>query len=526
MKTLIFTLTAQQPLLMTSFQGDPNSDVSYSYIPGSTIRGALIGRYLRQKDIPPFDPTDSTVHRLFFDDRNTRYLNGYVSDLSYNRTLPIPFSWLKEKEDSLSQDKDCSAYDMAASEHKFGAPKSVGEGFWSEDDGIRIYRPLRRMNIHTQRDRTKGRATKANGQVFRYESLEAGQTFSCAIACHDDDASTLQGLLKQSSTLWIGGSRSAGYGKTTISNPKIEDNWQEASGHRAPSSTLTVTLLSHTLLRDKMGQPVADAAAVGRAIAQRLPMVTLPTHTPDKTFLKREPVGGFNRKWGLPLPQRVAIAQGSVVAFENVALSDEQRRQLESTGIGERCVEGFGRIAINYGTSAKELKVRLANPAREETVSVNATSTTIAEDIAKNILRQRLEQVLIQATSRNKLQRNHLSNSQLSRLELAARQGLQSHSFEPVERLLEKKNLTKTALRQFERSRLNNKPFYDQLQTWIGEKSLDWLNPYNGSSELTVTISDGISCSPADDAGKKIATDYTLRLIMAVAKQAKKETAS
>ncbi|MHC5770604.1 MAG: hypothetical protein ACYTXI_34490 [Nostoc sp.] len=35
MKTITFSLHTQQPLLATSFQGDPNSDVSYNYIPGS-----------------------------------------------------------------------------------------------------------------------------------------------------------------------------------------------------------------------------------------------------------------------------------------------------------------------------------------------------------------------------------------------------------------------------------------------------------------------------------------------------------
>jgi CRISPR-associated protein Csx10 len=34
MKAITLTLHTQQPILATSFQGDPNSDVSYSYIPG------------------------------------------------------------------------------------------------------------------------------------------------------------------------------------------------------------------------------------------------------------------------------------------------------------------------------------------------------------------------------------------------------------------------------------------------------------------------------------------------------------
>ena len=527
MKTLTFTLTAQQPLLMTSFQGDPNSDVSYSYIPGSTIRGAIIGRYLRQHSDTPFDPENPAIHRLFFDDNSTHYLNGYINEQNGHRTLPVPYSWLKEKTDSLSQDADCPVYDMAVSSNSPDTPKHVGEGFWYTQGGrTDIYRPQRRMNIHTQRDRTKGRATKENGQVFRYESIEVGTSFGCAITCHDEDVETLKGLLEKSSTLWIGGSRSAGYGKTKLSHLAVEDSWQEASGYRSASSSLVITLLSHTLLRDENGQPVADAVAVKVAIGELFPTLTLPAHTPGKTFLKRETIGGFNRKWGLPLPQRVAIAQGSVITFENISLSEEQYHQLEAAGIGERRVEGFGRLAINYGTAAAALTVRLAGTTRQDAVSVKKENTDIAKDIAKRVFSQRLEQALFQEVSRNKLEKNQLSNSQLSRLELAARKGLQQHSFAPVQQLLAKKNLTKTAQRQLERSRLNNRPFYDQLEDWITTQSFDWINAYGGSSELAVTIDDNITCSLNDAIGKEIATDYTLRLIMAVAKQAKKEKVS
>jgi CRISPR-associated protein Csx10 len=51
MKAITFLLHTQQPILATSLQGDPNSDVSHDYILGSMIRGALIGRYLRQNNI-------------------------------------------------------------------------------------------------------------------------------------------------------------------------------------------------------------------------------------------------------------------------------------------------------------------------------------------------------------------------------------------------------------------------------------------------------------------------------------------
>lgn len=97
MKAVVFSLHAQQPLLATSFQGDPNSDVSFSYIPGSMIRGALIGRYMRQEGLNDLDLDDAKVQQLFFDSDQTRYLNAYLEDSAGQRTLLTPKSWFREK---------------------------------------------------------------------------------------------------------------------------------------------------------------------------------------------------------------------------------------------------------------------------------------------------------------------------------------------------------------------------------------------------------------------------------------------
>lgn len=541
MTAITFTITAQQPLLMTSFQGDPNSDVSYPYIPGSTLRGALIGRYLRQERQRELDLADDAVYRLFFDDEQTHYLNGYLSDAQGDRTLPLPFSWVRDKSSELSRKERCMVYDLATADlieakENLTSPKNIGDGFWREDSGkVQVYRPQKRMNIHTQRDRTKGRATKANGQVFRYESLEAGQSFECAIVCQDADADKLTSLLEVSPSLWIGGSRSAGYGKTTIENIQKQENWQEVGTARPQSSALVVTLLSHTLLRDSLGQPTTDAEAVRAAIANRCPDVTLPAPNPNRTFIKRETIGGFNRKWGLPLPQRTALSAGSVIVFNDVPLSQPQREALELAGIGERRVEGFGRIAINQAIADQPMSVWLAGKPRSEAVTITKTEDAydIAGKMAERIFEKRLEQALIREAGRIKLAPDHaLSNSQLSRLELAAREGLQEHKFKPVKDFLKEENLTKTALRQFQRSQLKkarkNSPqisFYDQLQIWITKDPFAWLNKYTTPTPLDVTITSDIHYRLSEE-GVSLATDYTLRLIMAVAKQAKKEKAA
>jgi CRISPR-associated protein Csx10 len=78
MKAIVVTLETLQPVLATSFQGDPNSDISYPYIPGSAIRGAIISRYMQQYQLSDLELTNSEIRRLFFEDRSTQYLNAYI----------------------------------------------------------------------------------------------------------------------------------------------------------------------------------------------------------------------------------------------------------------------------------------------------------------------------------------------------------------------------------------------------------------------------------------------------------------
>ena len=113
MKAITLTLETQQPILATSFQGDPNSDVSYSYIPGSMIRGAIIGRYLRRHRLSELDLTNNEVKRLFFNANSTRYLNAYLLSQEKKRTLPIPLSWFKDKDVELIEDSSINVYDFS-----------------------------------------------------------------------------------------------------------------------------------------------------------------------------------------------------------------------------------------------------------------------------------------------------------------------------------------------------------------------------------------------------------------------------
>ncbi|MEM1255934.1 MAG: RAMP superfamily CRISPR-associated protein [Cyanobacteria bacterium P01_H01_bin.21] len=544
MPSILVTIETLTPLLATSFQGDPNSDVSYDYIPGSMLRGALIGRYLRHHKQRELNLENDQVKRLFFSDQHTRYLNGYLASQQH-RSLPIPRSWYKEKGTELSKSSPLDIYDFTVEYNKqLESPKKASDQFWIKaNDCFYLHKPSRRVNIHNQRDRTKGRSSKkegnpkSEGEIFRYDALAADQTFQSVILCEEQELEILEQLLnnRNDQNIWLGGSRSAGYGHAKLSHQidnrwwEVKEEWQEIDEsleERAEEEGLTITLLSDALLRDQWGQPTADPKLLQKAINDLLGNdILLPA---ADTFSSSTLIGGFNRKWGLPLPQLPALAAGTVVVFKDVQLSTDQIRHLEWHGIGDRLNEGFGRIVVNcHQQSSFSIRVPEKDSSGDSPAITYESSRKLALVMAERLLRQRLDRQLKRTLEVTKLKRNAegkfpISNSQLSRLSTAVRTGLSSDpiSFQPVSDLLD--NLAKISRDQFETTYMDrdNTSLYEQLRKWIKQPS-HWMGDL---SNLNISIGSNVTRQinvnhPQDP----LAIEYTLRLIAAVAKQAYKE---
>jgi CRISPR-associated protein Csx10 len=539
MKAITFLLHTQQPLLATSLQGDPNSDVSFSYIPGSMIRGMLIGRYLQRHGLRSTDDIldDSKfpdVRRLFFDG-STRYLNAYLySKVEEKRTLPIPRSWLKRKGDDISNSGEMVLYDFSYEPPRQDISyKSLEAEFCTVDDeDVVFYREQRRINIHNQRDRKRGRGIEGSGAVFRYETLDAGQTFQAVILFDEtDDVEKIKPLLEPNE-LWLGGSQSAGYGHIKVDRVEEPEIWHELGTdladpeERCNREILRITLLSDLILQDEWGQyvviPPTDSGSneISQAInpltelLEKLLEVKL---EPQSSYASSLIVGGFNRKWGLPLPQVPALAAGSVFVFNhNGQLNPDRILHLENQGIGERRVDGFGRVAVNWLEDYRRFTATLLDSETDWTepqLEPNSEDSQIAKQMAKRLLEQKLERLLLEKVNFTQLNPNKMTNSQLSRLMIVARQAIAEENQNPVLELLN--NLPKNADTQFENAKVNGKAFKKQIYEWLDNPST-WLDLQN----LDVRVA---SESVPPEQVDRLKLEYTLRLIMAVAKQATKE---
>lgn len=519
MKAIRYRITLLEPTLVASFGGAPDSVESFDYLPGSVLRGVFIGSYMRQHKIKELDAIDPTVRRLFFDG-STRFLNGYPLDRLDNRMMPTPYSW-RNKKGNETPVFDLALKDALAAEDDL---KPVGTPFCSvSSEEVKLHRPEKLLTIHTRRTRRFGRAVSGaklkleaediEGAIYRYEALQAGQQFEAVILCdQDDDADTLEHCI--SNTVLLGKSRSGGYGRASLELLDIEDNWSEIGGgpHQTP---FIVTLLSDALIRDEAGQYTADDKVVEGLLAHKLGI----NLSLRDAFLKTQIIGGFNRKWGFPLPQAQALQAGSVLVFDTDEVPDEEKLALLLwQGIGERRAEGFGRVAVNWQT-ADELTIDtilLEKPVRSTAITSD-DAQEVGQRMLQRMLDQRLESALVQRANELGDKITKPSKSQLNGLRAVIQQALRQTPDEgrrAIENYLNSLEERKTTREQFGRDRIDGGTIIEWVRKRASDKTQIWQEL---NIDKTLQLGDLQAKLDASQA-----YEYNLRLVDAVLARAAK----
>jgi CRISPR-associated protein Csx10 len=412
-KVIRYNLELRQPVLIPNPQGEANSAISLPYLPGSVLRGALIERYRGD-----FDAAEEEARALFLGD-TTRFLHAYPV-WKQQRALPVSAAWYYDKAESAKgSEARRTIYNFAYTPRTDFQEEAVESNFiWLIGGVGERFSPSRQVNVHTQRNARKGRAVPrpriANeqesvagvetpelaGTVYRYDALAAGQTFQALIFTESTD--TQMAKLRQmleGATLYLGRTRRAGYGEVRVTwvSETTEDE-REYDGFERPEATeaegiLQVMLTSEALLRDQWGQTTLDPiSAIATALGVNQDQLTLLT---DSTFLKACVMGGFNRKWGLLLPQTTALAAGSTFSFlTGVPLTVKQIERLERRGIGERCNEGFGQVWVRAETLEQFSSVRAQPDNTPRAEKLTAEDAVLARTIVQRLLRRKMDEEL------------------------------------------------------------------------------------------------------------------------------------
>ncbi len=481
-----YRITLREPAILTALDGDPNSSVSYDFIPGSVLRGLLIGRWIAQTRAD-LEVNDPLVQRYFFNGQ-TRFLNGYLVQQD-RRSLPTPLSWQTPKYapetprlvDAFSEISD--------------AKMKRWEGFFAQTAGkITIGQPTRVMNIHTQRSPEAGRATLDEGAVYRYDALAPHQTFEAVILCQSNDAASLEDLIKRTHAS-LGGARSAGYGAAEIVYVASETGWSEFPTPKSSSQTLTLTLASDVILRDASGHYRADLETLTQALGAGVKI--------EDSVQRTRLVGGFNRSWGMPLPQSPALKMGSTFILSGMT-SQHITRLLEH-GLGERCLDGFGRVMIGLPstetltlTQREEVEPTAASPI-QWAAALKGETPVFAHRLAQQQLEQLLEQKLQMLTFTSRGGKRHAVNRLRSETQMSLQQPTASWAnvvsfLADVQKKRAGDLLKKVSVVQWDRSGpepkiLERSSLFDWVSTWSRFNAAQLRESFKGNN-LPDTIFD------------------------------------
>ncbi|MBV6392019.1 MAG: hypothetical protein KPEEDBHJ_01236 [Anaerolineales bacterium] len=500
MTAILVTLKLETPLLITGISnGEENSSQSLAYIPGSALRGALISR-IKSADLP-LDP----VGKIFFSG-SVRFLNAYPQDRNGKRMLPFPASWRIEKGQKA---ENVDAADLAIKSNK-DKNKTIGKKYIGKSDQVAYaFSPEEEIAVHIA-SQERGVVKAGTSTVFQYQSLARGQKFRALIVADaPSDLEEVEKLLTPN-TLYLGRSRSAGYGKVTIVDFQRTN---EPEAESTSAQVTIITLLSDVILRNEYGQPTHDLDGyLSRRLGKSIKNQT--------AFVNTTEVSGFNRKWKLPLPQMPALGMGSVFTYPADQLSPADLSNLVEQGIGERRIDGFGRIAVNlHGTPQPRLGSKEKNVPPEEIEEANKkphslceASKVLARKMSERLARTTLEQNLITEVQKYEV-RGSATNHQLARLRGILRSAIDSEEkkFDEVTKFFE--GLKEFAKKQWHNSRLykENKIEGVRLELWMKERAekCDGLSILKFDKALKVA---GVSAEMSDS----LKREYTLRLMEAM----------
>ena len=349
-----YTLTLHAPLLLPKLGGDPNSVQSLDFIPGSTIRGSIASRLASEE-----------LFHLYILSGQVCYLNAYpvVED---TRALPTPVSFRQEKHgDRIFDLAFYPGFPDKELEQAWPGEQLSGirESFLSLDRADYITAEVTlESRVHQQRDRKMGRARRsggrdqqeeAHGTIFTYEALETGQAFQGIISISGRSKNDTNGIWQKIQEIWgrrvsLGRSRNARYGgAVTVCYEKNsrEHETAGASGivreDQETGSLFCVYLTSDYIGRDSIsGQidPTAFVTELTKCLGEERVEIL-------RTRWAFGVTGGFNRKWGLQLPQSMVLRAGSLLVLKSKTfIPYADLLAIEKTGLGERRPEGFGRI--------------------------------------------------------------------------------------------------------------------------------------------------------------------------------------
>lgn len=301
------------------------ADRSIDYIPGTSVLGALAGKYVISN--PDFFGLE--FNSLFYS-RDVSFGNLYPSDESGNIAYPSP--------------KFLGTIKGASSDEDKGIKNIIGRSADSEKQ----YKPLKRdfVDSNLEKRTTEGKivyhnALNSDSAVGLYTQycICSGQLYSGKITAKGEKMRKIATLMS-SDKINFGRSKTAQYSFCKIISREIckkENNQIELKA----GTVAAVVLRSDVVLVDDKGRYNTEFTVLQRNVNLAFNGIC-PDTVKIESAVSTRTVSGYNSKWNLKKPQFPVLRAGSCIVFEIKDNATAPRFAI----LGERRNEGYGIVEL------------------------------------------------------------------------------------------------------------------------------------------------------------------------------------
>ncbi|WP_027626931.1 RAMP superfamily CRISPR-associated protein [Clostridium lundense] len=338
---IFYELYLEEPVKVGDSKSKDDYEESKLYLTGSAIRGAVLNRYIKKHSINFKDVLKNT----FFSDAYPIYEEGGEKYFSFPTPNTFIISKETDKKESKKFNKNEFSNILEQDNNEERRVQKLKKGNFSYYTGETLFQfdVNKDFRFHHSNE-------KDEKNIFRYESISRGQKFYGFIdvsKIEKEEKTNLVNLLKEKPVLYLGGSRTGGYGRTKIISLDIIEHFnklKERLGYFKISNNNKYTdiyFLSDTILRDDNHQ--IKSMFTKEYIKEKLDIDMNDNNTIQQ--IDSTIITGFNSKWQCQVPQVYGIEKGSCVRIKNI--SDKDINEFMQQYHGDKRQDGLGRVIIN-----------------------------------------------------------------------------------------------------------------------------------------------------------------------------------
>ncbi len=387
----------------------PESDVNHSmdYIPGTSVLGALAGRYVNRFGEDGFQ-------ELFLSNQ-VRCSNLYISDQDGTDFIPAPGFLAKIKAEG--NEEGSGIHNQVAEESQNGPRinyreilpqyKPLKKGYISWEKGYK--EPDTEIVYHNALN------TEDRGLYTQY-CISAGQYFKGRIEAQRNLLKKLLPLFHDG-ILCFGRSKTSQYARCRI----VSVNWYTAQPEKVnlEDGNIAAFLCESDIVLLNDGRYTVEMTDLCRELAKAAG-IQIPIEKLNRfTNITSRVVSGYNSQWNLKKPQFPVIKAGSVVLFH----VDKPKSGLaDHYIIGAKQNEGFGKICL-----FPDAKVMKVSELRAEGPELIGSSCELFAALEAQKENDRILEKGINLASR--ISKDSLNSSQIGRLILMCKESVDYDNF-------------------------------------------------------------------------------------------------